>query len=1067
MHSTKLEETVLWKTYQGKIPAGSERGDWVKKIYEAAVKYLLDVRQTFQNYTLHDETHILNVMDSIGGLLGEQTVSLTVGEAELLILAACLHDLGMVYTDEEKKQYFEDEITCKKFLRAYCPELQGYSSKDWTEDICQWYLRTLHPFRLPEVLQNEVWQELFCQCPLDVVPKKCILAVCQAHGENPEELVGNSDLEYLSADDTDPLFCALLLRLGDLLDFDDTRAPRVLYSYVACNEQSRAEWDKHQASAGFRYPDAPSTNDLPYKARCSNPGVEHAIRDFLDWIDDELGNCVKLKQHCKASWQQKFPFPRAISRKEIESDGYMSGDFCLTMDQEQILRLLTGENLYDNTDVFVRELLQNAIDATLLRGEMDAHFIPEESRIDLWEWNDTEGNIWFRIDDQGTGMTLGMLQRYFLKVGNSYYTSKEMGRDLREHNQTKSYRGNSCFGIGFLSCFLCGDYVEVSTLYFDSEKNRREESIAESYRTVHYGLRMQVTGLTGYYMLKNQAKQHQADSQLMAPDFYDIENGVERYGYRAKPGTSIVIRLNPGKLGTVDLRKAVEKYLCGARVPVYYNNKRIGKTYKELMQSAHEVAGEKIYELTPELKRQFDDCFPAVRGQYPKLAATVIPLDTEEDCILPELSGVLVKYDVRFDKEPEWNVKDQKYIVDAYIDVEKNDLVIRFEACNSNRDIISFYEWEEWEKKYGAEEISALEEELKKCSNCPQNGIQLGDVWHPFEGHMDIYTVWKTYWDNQQCKMMKFHATECKCPNISEISFNRRSEKIVCAYQGIVAGKIDGSHGLSDKFMAMFLLKGECPPSVEINRSRVLSLPLKTLVVIYGIFNKYLASDISLNISLSFKDVEKKSLKEWRKVRTDQIDQWMKKNFQCFFSEKKQELQKSIDLKGRYRFFSLYIPVNIPQVFLYRYIIAVFQDTYHMTINYEEGQSITFSEKKEDENEELFDIFPPMMFCKAASDRSRQYICSADPGMRRGITEDHPFTTWLLENSIMLNQYYPRQFRQIIACLCRCDAEDVIQQCNDIREQLRGLSEHRGVDISGFPLLRMEDFWQPDEDGAI
>lgn len=76
--------------------------------------------------------------------------------------------------------------------------------------------------------------------------------------------------------------------------------------------------------------------------------------------------------------------------------------------------------------------------------------MPEKARIDLWEWNDAEGNVWFRIDDQGTGMTLGMLRRYFLKVGNSYYHSQELERDLRDHGQTKAYYGISRFGIGFL-----------------------------------------------------------------------------------------------------------------------------------------------------------------------------------------------------------------------------------------------------------------------------------------------------------------------------------------------------------------------------------------------------------------------------------------------------------------------------------------------------------------------------------------------------------------------------------------------------------------------------------------
>lgn len=188
----------------------------------------------------------------------------------------------------------------------------------------------------------------------------------------------------------------------------------------------------------FFYPTSPSNEDLPYKAHCTNPGVEHAIRNFLDWVEVELGNCVKLQKYCGKIWQQDFPFPRAILRNEIESDGYVSGDFCITMNQTKILELLTGENLYDNQDVFVRELLQNAIDATLLREKMDPDFIPERSRIDFWEWNDKDGNIWFRIDDEGTGMTQGMLERYFLKVGNSYYTSREIERDMRDHNQMKS-----------------------------------------------------------------------------------------------------------------------------------------------------------------------------------------------------------------------------------------------------------------------------------------------------------------------------------------------------------------------------------------------------------------------------------------------------------------------------------------------------------------------------------------------------------------------------------------------------------------------------------------------------
>ena len=45
-----------------------------------------------------------------------------------------------------------------------------------------------------------------------------------------------------------------------------------------------------------------------------------------------------------------------------------------------------------------------------------------------------------------------------------------------------------------------------------------------------------------------------------------------------------------------------------------------------------------------------------------------------------------------------------------------------------------------------------------------------------------------------------------------------------------------------------------------------------------------------------------------------------------------------------------------------------------------------------------------VIFCKAASEQSRKYICHAENCYRRGITADHPFIIWLLQNAIHLRQ---------------------------------------------------------------
>ena len=169
--------------------------------------------------------------------------------------------------------------------------------------------------------------------------------------------------------------------------------------------------------------------------------------------------------------------------------------------------------------------------------------------------------------------------------------------------------------------------------------------------------------------------------------------------------------------------------------------------------------------------------------------------------------------------------------------------------------------------------------------------------------------------------------------------------------------------------------------------------------------------------------------------------------------------QETITADRRYR----YMHENSDTIILNRYWNAYFQDYYHMTINYEEGQSISFCEKSGTETESILDLFPPMLFCKSANDRSRQYICAEDSLWRKGITIDHPFVKWLLENAFLLNQYYQRQFRQIVDCLCSESGKHILNECNNIRQQLMKLPEHHGVDVDSFPLLSMDDFWSTGE----
>lgn len=1065
-HSKQLEDTAIWETYVTKLPADSFRSSWVRQIYDASVMYLADVRRSFPNYTLHDKTHVLNVLDAMAGILGDQISLLSEGEAEMLILAACLHDLGMVYTDEEVKQCFENKRLTREFLRINNPELIGCPADEWLEDIRQWYLRWLHPFRLWEVLRNEGWNELLASWPSETAPKRCVLAVCQAHGTAPEELLMDKNLKYLSASNVDPLFCTLLLRLADLLDFDDTRAPKVLYSHVVCNEKSREEWDKHRASGGFYYPESPSAAKLPYKARCTNPRIEHAIQDFLDWIDDELNTCARLQQNCRQDWQRRFPFPRAVAREEIESIGYVSGDFQMTMDQTRVMDLLTGEQLYDKNDVFIRELLQNSIDATLLRQEMDQDFSQEDARIDLWEWNDRDGNIWFRIDDQGTGMTLGMIQRYFLKVGNSYYTSQELKRDLRDHKQTRDYHSISRFGIGFLSCFLCGTYAEVSTLYFDPKKNQDESDSDFNGWIPGYGLRLQVTELQGYYTLKSQAEQHVADTFMPAPKDY-VHKAVpdlERDGYRAKPGTSISIKLDPGRLGAIDLRETVKEYLCCAKVPVYYNGERIGRTYEEAMDEIHELEGENIYELTPELKKKFDEYFPACAGQYPKVHMTVMPLDTEKNQMHLSMSGAFIKYDVKFDESPHWQVKGREYRIVEEFEVSEGPF-LKLNAQSTNHDYIDKYSsWSSFINDYSPQEVKSLTAAFEALSTVPKSQDELGEAWHPFERTgSSPSSVWQMWLDDLQMKVLKISFHELGIHTLDRLTHGENRPEITCSYRGVIVGDMEMIWISSSKYMStiLLLLDHELRPTIKASRSKITDMPLELLVAIQGMFCAWTDNPTYI-LPLQIEDRRIPSLMDWRKLRRTKLDCWLRNNLRDVFKNMKEQFEKPGFVWNEEGFCIQTSLFGMKKVFP-AFLIASLQDSCQMEVNYEAGQVITFIEKSSEKDNRPYDLFPPMMFCTSATQASCRFLCSGYAALRQCINVDHPYAAWLLKSTSALNRYYNRQFKQIIEALCNLNSEEIIDVCNEIRKQLLSLQDCHGIDMNACPQLNEADFWAPAE----
>ena len=258
---------------------------------------------------------------------------------------------------------------------------------------------------------------------------------------------------------------------------------------------------------------------------------------------------------------------------------------------------------------------------------------------------------------------------------------------------------------------------------------------------------------------------------------------------------------------------------------------------------------------------------------------------------------------------------------------------------------------------------------------------------------------------------------------------------------------------LSYNELALFLMGSAWEPEVNISRSRISDLPFYAILAISGILNKHQMGNG--RISREFIGWKSRSLKKWLEIKEPQLDRWLQKNLKDLFTETKRKLQKKCKIIEN----DFCLSCDHKRGVLDKYLMAFFQNAYRMEVSYEEGQVLSFYEKEVGKMEEAYELFPPMMFCMAASDGSRQFICSANPYMRRCITADHPFILWLLDHAAQLKQYYQRQFHQIASCLCDNSAEEIIRICNKIREQLLALPNRHGIDVSSFPQLSKDDFW--------
>lgn len=474
-------------------------------------KALQTVGNLFPHYSRHDESHSRQILVNIERLLGENIALLTATDTWLLLEAAYWHDIGMVVpqqdlaaalADPDFERYLEqtrntEHHELQHFARTFKPDnlshcFNGADSPldamdKFRQLMAEWFRRH-HAGRANQIIQTP-WDSVGISSPrTELIPArlfKLLGHICQMHGLPFKQLLAALPFREagLAQEDCHPRFVACLLRMGDLLDLDDNRFCPVMQRIAGDDRPllSRAHEDKHSSIRHLRL----DRERIEISAECATiPGYLECFKWF-DWLKQEM-------QDQMSRWQDIVPsrvfglLPtlgdlviRISGDQQILSEGQRPQ---FSIDGPQVFKLLQGNNLYSTKFPCIRELLQNAADATLLRiwlGESKrvkpenwlSPFTPYAKKAltnanitvelmqlaPLMEMATDETRWQLTIIDQGTGISREDLA-HMLRIGGS---QGNLARQMEIRKMPEWMKPSGTFGIGFQSAFLISNVVKI------------------------------------------------------------------------------------------------------------------------------------------------------------------------------------------------------------------------------------------------------------------------------------------------------------------------------------------------------------------------------------------------------------------------------------------------------------------------------------------------------------------------------------------------------------------------------------------------------------------------------
>jgi hypothetical protein len=486
----RIEETILWKKL--KLLGNTNSNTLIAElptICEEAADRMKAMPATSSQYTLHDESHFLRVVELMAMVLGESIEQLNSIELCLLILTAYFHDQGMVMNEDEYEklstdaefQLFRDnwyiDHPNQKEIQT---QLQNSNLNDEERSRLSKLLIELDAALLTDYLRNThakrssdyIIESFSSDKRLEVsgINLASILAkLCESHYSHTHELIPANGFNYdeqIGLEKINMPFIAIILRLADIMDFDADRTPDVLFRTIHFSSAiSLQEWEKHRGIRGWEI----NKNLVRYSADYTHPAYQAAALKFMDWVDKELSECQNLCRNFPSEFERyKLLLPSSVDRSRIQpsNNSYIYHNLEIGLSRNEIVKLLMTDKLYNKPHVCIRELLQNSLDALRYRKALFSCDDMEwtQGKVEFLHDIDTDGYEIIQCKDNGSGMDRDIITRFFTNAGRSFYRSPEFERQRAIFRKKDiDYDPCSQFGIGFMSCFMLGDRIKIET----------------------------------------------------------------------------------------------------------------------------------------------------------------------------------------------------------------------------------------------------------------------------------------------------------------------------------------------------------------------------------------------------------------------------------------------------------------------------------------------------------------------------------------------------------------------------------------------------------------------------